>query len=158
MTWLCDLPIKCMQLCQTLCDTLDYSWSGSSVLVVFQARILEWLPCPPPWDLPDPGIEPRLLCLLHWQAGSLPLALPGINSSPFELGKAYGYISCIGRQVFFFFYHCVTWEAFPWPIEQGRKEQEMDVRVSRQITVIATNKETHMHVHASRCLVDQGCV
>ena len=33
------------------------------------------LPCPPSGDLPDPGIEP--LCLLHWQAGSLPLAPPG---------------------------------------------------------------------------------
>ena len=36
------------------------------------------LPCPPPRDLPDPGIRPPcLLCLLHWQASSLPLALPG---------------------------------------------------------------------------------
>ena len=32
------------------------------------------LPCPPPGYLPHPGIEPCLLCLLHWQAGSLPLA------------------------------------------------------------------------------------
>ena len=28
---------------------------------------------PSPEDLPDPGIKPRLLCLLHWQADSLPL-------------------------------------------------------------------------------------
>ena len=28
------------------------------------------LPCPPPGDPPDPGIAPRLSCLLHWQAGS----------------------------------------------------------------------------------------
>ena len=35
------------------------------------------LPCPSPGDLPDPGIEPRVLHLLHWQAGSLPLAPPG---------------------------------------------------------------------------------
>ena len=35
------------------------------------------LPCPPPGDLPDPGIEPSLLCRLHWQAVSLPLAPPG---------------------------------------------------------------------------------
>ena len=34
------------------------------------------LPCPPPGDLPNSGIEPCLLCLLHWQAGSLPLAPP----------------------------------------------------------------------------------
>ena len=35
------------------------------------------LPCPPPEDLPDSGIEPCLLCLLHWQAGSLLLVPPG---------------------------------------------------------------------------------
>ena len=35
------------------------------------------LSCPPPGDLPDPGIELHLLCLLHWQAGSLPLAPTG---------------------------------------------------------------------------------
>ena len=35
------------------------------------------LPCPPPGDLPDPGIELRLLCLQYWQAGSLPLTPPG---------------------------------------------------------------------------------
>ena len=34
--------------------------------------------CLPPGDLPDPGIKPTIsLSLLHWQAGSLPLALPG---------------------------------------------------------------------------------
>ena len=31
------------------------------------------LPCPPPGDLPDPGILPTSLCLLHWQVGSFPL-------------------------------------------------------------------------------------
>ena len=35
------------------------------------------LPCPPLGDLPDPGIEPILLCLLHWKVGPLPLVLPG---------------------------------------------------------------------------------
>ena len=34
------------------------------------------LPCPRPGGLPDPGIKPCLLCLLCWQAGSLPLAPP----------------------------------------------------------------------------------
>ena len=33
-------------------------------------------PCSPPGDLPDPGIEPCLLFLLHWQAGSLPTGKP----------------------------------------------------------------------------------
>ena len=35
------------------------------------------LPFPSSGDLPDPGIEPMSLSLLHWQAGSLPLVPPG---------------------------------------------------------------------------------
>ena len=35
------------------------------------------LPCPPPGDLPDPGIEPRSLMSPALAAGSLPLAPPG---------------------------------------------------------------------------------
>ena len=45
------------QLCLTLCDPMDCSPLGSSVLGILQARRLAWLPCPPPGDLPDPGIE-----------------------------------------------------------------------------------------------------
>ena len=44
-----------LQSCLTLC------LPGSSVLGILQARILEWLPGPPPGDLPNPGIEPLSL-------------------------------------------------------------------------------------------------
>ena len=45
---------------------------------ILLARILEWLPCPPPGHLPDAGTEPAsLLSNLHWQVGSLPLEPPG---------------------------------------------------------------------------------
>ena len=37
------------------------------------------LPCPPPGDLPDPGLNPSLLPLLHWQAGSSSLVPPGLQ-------------------------------------------------------------------------------
>ena len=33
--------------------------------------------CHSPGDLPNPGIRPMSLSLLHWQAGSLPLVPPG---------------------------------------------------------------------------------
>ena len=42
------------------------------------------LPCPPPGDLPDLGLNPHFFCLLHWQAGFLPLApqvIPNTNSN-----------------------------------------------------------------------------
>ena len=53
------------------------SQPGSSVPGTFQAGILKWVAMPPPGDLPDPGVEPTSLSLLHWQADSLPLAPPG---------------------------------------------------------------------------------
>ena len=33
-----------------------------------------WFPCPTPGDLPYQGTNLCLLCLLHWQVGSLPVA------------------------------------------------------------------------------------
>ena len=46
------------------------------------------LSCPPPEDLPDPGIEPESLKqLLHWQVGSLSQAPPGKPIQPLLLQK-----------------------------------------------------------------------
>ena len=53
---------KSLQSCLTLCDPMDCSLPNSSVCGILQARILEWVACPPPGDLPDPAIEPA--CLL----------------------------------------------------------------------------------------------
>ena len=66
--------VKVAQLCPTLCDLMDYSLPGSSVHGILQARIQEWVPCPPPEDLPNPGIKPRSPTL---QADSLPSESPG---------------------------------------------------------------------------------
>ena len=38
---------------------VDCSPSGSSVRVILQAEILEWVAIPSPGDLPNPGIDPR---------------------------------------------------------------------------------------------------
>ena len=46
------------QLCLSLCNPVDCSPPGSSVHGILQARILEWLPFPPPESLPNPGIKP----------------------------------------------------------------------------------------------------
>ena len=62
------------QLCLTLCDAMDCSLPGSSVLGILQARILEWVAMPPPGDLPFPGIKPKSPVL---QAYSLLSAPPG---------------------------------------------------------------------------------
>ena len=49
--------------CLTLCDPADGSMPGSSIRGTIQARILEWVPFPPPGDLPKPGMEPVSLVL-----------------------------------------------------------------------------------------------
>ena len=48
------------KLCPTL-DSIDCSLPGSLFHGILQARILEWVPCPSPGDLPKPGIEPESL-------------------------------------------------------------------------------------------------
>ena len=53
--------------------------SAPSFHGVCQARILEWVAMPSSrgWIFLTQGLNLRLSCLLHWQAGFLPLALPG---------------------------------------------------------------------------------
>ena len=66
---------KSLQSCPALCDHMDCSPLGSSVLGILQARILEWVAVSfsrgpsPPRDR-----TPSLLCLQHWLVSSLPLA------------------------------------------------------------------------------------
>ena len=57
------------QSCPTLYDPMDCSLPGSSVHGIFQARILEWIACPPPGDRPDPGIKPPSLTSLALASG-----------------------------------------------------------------------------------------
>ena len=63
----------------TLCNPMDCSLLGSSVHGIFQAIILERVVISSfsrgsSWPR---VMNPFFLCLLHWQAGSLPLASPG---------------------------------------------------------------------------------
>ena len=45
--------------CPTLCVSMDCSLTGSSVHGILRQEYWSGLPCPPPGDLPSPGIEPR---------------------------------------------------------------------------------------------------
>ena len=61
------------QSCLTLYIPTDCSPPGSSV----HGKYWSGLPCPPPGDLPDPGIEPVSPVSLALQADSLPLSHQG---------------------------------------------------------------------------------
>ena len=65
-----------LQSCLTLCNPVDCSLPGSSVMGFSRQEYWSGLPFPSPEDLPNPGIEQGLLWLLYRQTGSLPLAPP----------------------------------------------------------------------------------
>ena len=68
------------QLCLTLCNPMGCSLPGSSVHGILHARILEWAVISSSKGIfPAQGSNLHLLCLLHWQAGSLLLAPPSLR-------------------------------------------------------------------------------
>ena len=72
----------CVQSCLTLCDPMDCSLPDSSVYGIFQAKTLEWVAI----SFSRGSTRPRdrilyLLCLLHWQDGSLPQHHMGSSKS-----------------------------------------------------------------------------
>ena len=81
--WCACMSAKLLQSCLTLWDPIDCSPPGSSVHGDFLARILKntGVGCHALLQgiFPTQGLNPRLLCLLHWQVGFffLPLMPPG---------------------------------------------------------------------------------
>ena len=69
-----DKPI---QSCPALSDPMDHSQPGSLSLEFSRQKYWSELPCPPPVDLPDPGIESVSLMSPALAEGSLPLTLHG---------------------------------------------------------------------------------
>ena len=69
----CVCVLKLLQSCSTLCDPMDRSPPGSSIHGILQARILERVATLSFRGSSRPKDRTHLLCLLHWQAGSLPL-------------------------------------------------------------------------------------
>ena len=68
-----------LQLCLTLCDL--WTIAKQAPLSIESSRQKYWsgLPCPSPWDLPDPGTKPGSPTL---QADSLPSEPPGKPQEP----------------------------------------------------------------------------
>ena len=50
--------VKSFQPCPTLCDPMDCSRQAPLSMGFSRQEYWSGLPCPPPGDLPDPGIKP----------------------------------------------------------------------------------------------------
>ena len=86
------------QSCPTLCKPLDCSPPGPSVHGIFQARILEWVTILQGIFLIQ-GLNPCLLCLLHWRWILFPLSHQNklsleINSQNFLPWINFGRLLC----------------------------------------------------------------
>ena len=69
---------KLLQSHLIFCDPMDCSPPSSSVHRILQARILEWITIPSSRGSSRHKDQTHVsYLLLHWQAGSLPLAPPG---------------------------------------------------------------------------------
>ena len=75
---------KLLQLCPTLVTTWTVALQAPLSVGILQARMLAWLPVPPPGCFPDPGIKPVSLMSpalagrffttsATWEAQSIPL-------------------------------------------------------------------------------------
>ena len=64
-----DMGCVCAQACLTLCDSIESSLQAPLSMGFSRQEYWSRLPFPFPGDLPDPGIQPRLL---SWQVDSLP--------------------------------------------------------------------------------------
>ena len=71
-----EAPSDVMGEPQVIWGPMDCSSSGSCVHGILQTRILEWVAILLQGIFPTKGLNPHLLHLLRWQAGSLPLAPP----------------------------------------------------------------------------------
>ena len=74
LVWGACMHGKSLQACLTLCDPWTVAQQATLSMEFSRQEYLSGLPCSPPEDLPDPGIEPTSPAL---QAGSLPSETPG---------------------------------------------------------------------------------
>ena len=86
-----------LQLCLTLCDPTDHSLHAPLSMGVSRQKYWSGLLCPPPGDLPNPGMG--LKFLMSWEVYSLPLVPPGWHPPlSYLLGLRMLILKCGGKK------------------------------------------------------------
>ena len=112
-----------LQSCSTLCDPMNCSPPGSSVHGFSRQEYWTGLPCLPPGDLPDPGIEPLSSVAPALKVNSLLLSHRG---SPCDalLNPIFRdfYLFILAAISFFIYLSCGMWDLFScsmWDLVPG---------------------------------------
>ena len=122
-----------LQLCPTLVTPMDCSPPGSSVHGILRQEYWSGLPCPPPGDLPDPGMEPHLL---HLKANSLPVS---------RWGSPHSYSSTSN-------FHFVTWPLKP----QGHSDLHLQFIYLGRTKLVRVERRDHKKKQS--CLMKHSCL
>ena len=72
----CACACSVAQSCPTLCNPMDCSLPAPLSMGFSRQEYWSGLPCPPPGDLPDPGIELKSLCVSCTAGGFFTTAPP----------------------------------------------------------------------------------
>ena len=87
------------QSCLTLCNAMHCSPPGSYVHGILHARILQWAAMLSSRGSFQPRDQTQVSCLLHWQAGSLPLGPSGKPLPTKRLILSKSFLPCWKRDV-----------------------------------------------------------
>ena len=124
------------QSCPTFCNPMDCSRQAPLSMGVSRQEHWSGSPCPPPGDLPDPGIEPRSCTL--W-ADSLPAEPPEKPASSFRYLSFLSYFP--GDPVVQILrFHCRGCGFNPW-LRQWRSHMPCRKKKKKSI------KQTHVNTH-----------
>ena len=91
----CACVLICFSYVQLFASPWTVAHQAPLSIGILQARILEWVAMPSSRGSSQPRDQTYVLCLLHWQTGSLPLVPPGKHIVGLNLGQFHTYpIEC----------------------------------------------------------------
>ena len=117
-------------------ESVSRSVMSESVHGIPQERLLELVPFPTPEDLPDPGLNPHLLCLLQWRR---PRFDPWVRKIPWKREWLLTPVFLPGE----FHAQRILAGYSPWSC----KESDMTEQLTLSLSYVHTHTHTHIHIH-----------
>ena len=116
--------------CSSLCEPMGCSLQAPLSMGFSRQEHWAGLPCPPPGDLPDPGIEPESSVSPTLQADSLPTEPPGKPQMRWLNRNLFSHSSLEGRRLRS---RCQQGHAF---LEASKEESFLPLPASKELPAI----------------------